>query len=186
MARDHEIANIVAGLMHRYQKENNVENECVTNVQYLFDQLHSLGIKCKASPAIVMCEDAMINMGHVVIILDDGSVIDPSYEIAKLQNIQYYDNIKTFINIFHKECFEDEETKDVFKNIIKHFISFNNLANRINDSIQTGKTAVVCDNKHYHKQADYIDIHFSHYFFTYLQSQENQEKRENQEKVGYP
>jgi len=181
MSRDMDIANIVAGLMHRYQKANNVENECVTNVQYLFDQLHSLGIKCKASPAIVMSEDEMINKGHVVILLEDGSVIDPSYEIARLQNIQYYDNIKVFINMFHKECFEDEETKDVFKDIIKHFISFNNLANRINDSLQTGKTAVVCDNKHYNKQADYMDIHLSFYFSKYL---ENREKGENQEKSG--
>lgn len=171
MASDHEIAFAYAGLMHQYQKANNVKQECVTNVQYLIDQLHSIGIKCKASAVIVMSKN-VINRGHVVIILDDGSVVDPSYEIAKLQNIQYYDNIRAFTDIFHKECFEDEQTKtDFLKLVIKDFLHFTGLADKINNSLQHGNSFLVFDEEHYNKQADFMDD-FMRSFSKYLENRE--------------
>jgi hypothetical protein len=181
--RDKEIAFALAGLMLRYQKENKVKKQCVTNVQYLFDQLILHGVKCKAKPAIV-CNKTHIIRGHVVIVLDDGTIVDPSYEIAQLQDTQYIGNIKVFSSLLKYDDSQSQSKEDFLKQTITDFLDFNKLAEDINKS-QHCKSFIITDKEHYNKQADYIDAKSSLWAVsTYLEKQENRENQENREKAG--
>lgn len=141
-------------LMHKYQKENNITKQCVTNVQYLYDIF-----KCNVNEYFtfeavpVMCigirNDAIIIVkGHLVFKIEDR-IIDPSYEIDSLENLHIYDNIKLFIDALSvNEALHDFVKKD----IITTFLTFKSFADQINSG-----GLVITDKDYYNKQADYVD-----------------------------
>tara|TARA_R110000868_G_scaffold231293_1_gene484660 strand:- start:3568 stop:4080 length:513 start_codon:yes stop_codon:yes gene_type:complete len=152
------IANIVLSMME-YQKENQIENRCVTNVQYLYDIMKKCSIinfKTKAVIVVSSDEDTktlQIVSGHLIIEVDDATIIDPSYDISCLKNKTYVDSIKVLLDLFTNPA----ELKTVFdmKKIVTDYTKFINLSEQLNNGER------ICANEHYDKQANYIENLYS-------------------------
>jgi len=143
------LANIVL-LMREYQKKHNIKKQCVTNCQYLYDTFKAnyplKNVKVKAVIGILPNEDeTIIYEGHVVVEVDEV-IFEPSYEVYSIRNIEYFDNIKQFKNVF---AFRN---KNDIKDIIKEFIDFTKIADTINNGELT-----ISDKEHYDNQADYVE-----------------------------
>jgi hypothetical protein len=153
------ISNIILS-MREYQKENNITKQCITNSQYLYDIIKmnsSNNVKTKA--VFVFSdkneEDACIFIsGHLVVVLDDDTMIDPSYDIFCLKNTSYFDNIKDLMNIFDDKVLV--KTKVDIKKIIRDHIHFMKIAEQINNG-----DCVITEKEHYNRQADYIEKIYS-------------------------
>ena len=153
------ISNIILS-MREYQKENNITKQCITNSQYLYDIIKmnsSNNVKTKA--VFVFSdkneEDACIFIsGHLVVVLDDDTMIDPSYDIFCLKNTSYFDNIKDLMNIFDDKVLV--KTKFDIKKIIRDHIHFMKIAEQINNG-----DCVITEKEHYNRQADYIEKIYS-------------------------
>lgn len=126
--------NLIANWMCAYQKEHNIKGRCCDNVTILYDIIKS-SFK-SLNPVfknVVVCSEKngspMVCEGHIVIQLDNGSIIDPSYEIASLKNSDYLDNFENF-----RKCLGDI---DVFKPLMsrfeKEFNRFKGYAKRMNN-----------------------------------------------------
>jgi hypothetical protein len=93
--------------------------------------------------------------GHLVLILDDNeTVIDSSYDIFRLKNISYYDNVKDLIDIF-KDKTELKKRFDL-KTLFSEHIQFMKLAEQINNG-----EFIITDKQFYDNQADYIEKLYS-------------------------
>lgn len=149
------MSNIILS-MREYQEKKCIRKQCITNVQYLYNcikQNSSNNVKAKA--VIVFSNNAeadttTIVEGHLVVVLDHELIIEPSYDIFRLKNITYFDNIKDFIDIF-----EDKDilkTKVDIKNILYELITFTKFAYQINNG-----ELLIADKKNYNEQADYIE-----------------------------
>jgi hypothetical protein len=143
-------------LMRKYQKENNIKKECVTNVQYLYDSIKMiLKNNVKAKAVYVFGEDyvkehSFFSGGHLILTFDDDEnmVIDPSYEVYSLKNKRYFSNIKDLLDSFSN--IDTIDTNSIKKMVNDH-ITFIKLANQINNG-----DLLVCDREHYNNQADYV------------------------------
>jgi hypothetical protein len=143
------LANIVL-LMREYQKKHNIKRQCVTNCQYLYDTFKAnyplSDVKVKAVIGILSNEDeTIIYEGHVVVEVEEV-IFEPSYEVYSIRNIEYFDNIKQFKNVF---AFRN---KNDMKDTIKEFINFTKIADTINNGELT-----ITDKEHYDNQADYVE-----------------------------
>jgi hypothetical protein len=142
-------------LMHDYQQKNNIKGECIVNTQYLLDCLKDIKVAVEADAVIVIGHDlndksneyVVIN-GHIVMRIDDD-IMEPSYEIARLKNRQYFGNYQTYRAFIDKhkieELIDTEETKAMY-------LKFNEIAQRIN----AGKFERL-DDSYYDAQASYVD-----------------------------
>jgi len=144
------LANIVL-LMREYQKKHNIKKQCVTNCQYLYDTFKENcplnNIIVKAVIGILLNDDrTIIYKGHVVVEVDEEFIIEPSYEVYSIGNIEYFDNIKQFKNRF------TFPNKNDMKDMIKEFICFTKLADIINNGELT-----FTDKEYYNNQADYVE-----------------------------
>ena len=156
MERSILVANIILS-MREFQKENNIRKQCLTNSQYLYDiikmNFSSSNVKTKA--VLVFSGDDEANVGtivggHLVVILGDETVIEPSYDIFCLKNKSYFDNIKDFMDAFVDKV-ELKNRLDV-KKIVSEHISFMKFAEQINNGEH-----VITEDKFYNEQADYIE-----------------------------
>ena len=104
--KERMLANIVLYL-REYQKMHNIKKKCITNCQYLYDNLKANfplnDIKIKA--VICMSSNKDINTtilyaGHVVVEVDEEFIFEPSYEVYSIDNIEYFDNIKKSLIVF--------------------------------------------------------------------------------------
>lgn len=147
------VANVILS-MRQYQKENGIEKQCITNTQYLYDFImtnSTSDVKVKAVLVIGEREEGVLCLvsGHLVVILDDELVIDPSYDVSSLKNRRYFDNVNDFL-----KCISDvDRTKfpvDV-KTIIESQLKFMKYAKKMNNG-----DCLVVDEDFYNKQADYI------------------------------
>ena len=137
-------------LMREYQKKHNIKKQCVTNCQYLYDTLKANyplnNIKVKAVLGISSNDDrTIIYEGHVVVDVDEKFILEPSYEVYSTDNIEYFDNIKQFMNKY-------KIPKNDMKGVIKEFIDFTKLADAINNEELT-----ITDTEYYNNQADYVE-----------------------------
>lgn len=140
--------------MREFQKINCIKEQCVTNVQYLYDciKMNNLyNLKVKVKPVIVVSFDKETKTiicvgGHLIVESDDGTIFEPSYDIFRLKNKTYFYNIKNLMDSY------DNELKTDIKTIICLFIRFVKLAEQINNG-----ELVICDNEFYNNQADYIE-----------------------------
>jgi hypothetical protein len=158
MDRTTFIANIILS-MREFQKEHNITSQCVTNAQYLYDIIKtntSNDVKTKA--VFVFSNDNMETAffvgGHLVILLDDDTVIDPSYDIFCRTNNRYFDNVKDFMNIFDDKT--ALSTRIDIKKLLHDHITFMKLAERINNG-----EFIITEKKFYNDQADYIEKLYS-------------------------
>jgi len=60
----------------------------------------------------------IIYEGHVVVEVDEKFILEPSYEVYSTDNIEYFDNIKQFMNTYKFP------NKNDMKHLIKDFVSF--------------------------------------------------------------
>ena len=138
-------------LMREYQKKHKIKKQCVTNCQYFYDNFKANcplnTIKVKAVIGISLNDDrTIVYAGHVVVEVDEEFIIEPSYEVYSMYNIEYFDNIKQLMNVF---AFPN---KNDMKDAIKEFICFTKLADTINNGELT-----ITDKEHYNNQADYVE-----------------------------
>lgn len=145
--------------MRDFQRKNNIKNKCVTNAVYLYDcmrvsmdAINDISIKAMIvvsgnhkSPTFTICS------GHLVVVVN-GNIIDPSYDIFSLKNKKYYDNIADCLNSV--EGLSDTH----IKLIIKRHIQFVAYEKPLND-----EGALAIDETYYHQQADYVDKYLSKY-----------------------
>ncbi len=139
-------------LMREYQKQNNIKNNCSTNTQYLYDCIKQnfINANVKACAVIVISTENDITTcvaGHLVILLDNTIIIDPSYDVYKKINKSYCNNVKDFI-----ELYSGGMEKLFIKEVCTKYIYFMSLA----DSINKGKI-LINDKTYYNEQADYIE-----------------------------
>lgn len=142
--------------MREFQKRNNIQKECVTNVQYLYNvikQFTSSGVEAKPVIVINCNGDSVKYIVHMVLVIDNDVMVDPSYEIFSLQNAHYFDNIKDLLSNFPLEYVQENiEFKETLADTIKAFNTFIRLANQINSGELT-----ICSKDFYEKQANYIN-----------------------------
>ena len=149
------MSNIILS-MREFQEKNRIKKQCITNAQYLYDcikQNSNNNVKAKAVIAFSNNDEtdtATFVAGHLVVVIDDDLIVDPSYDTFCLKNISYFDNIKDFI-----DSFDDKDilkTKIDIKKIIYQHIKFTKYAEQINND-----EFLITDKKFYHDQADYIE-----------------------------
>jgi hypothetical protein len=92
--------------------------------------------------------------GHLVVVLDDETIIDPSYDIFCLKNISYFDNIKDLMDIFYDKV--ELKSKIDMKKLIRDHIHFMKISEKINNG-----ELIITEKEHYNKQADYIENLYS-------------------------
>lgn len=144
----------IVNAMHKYQKINNVKGCCMTNALILYDIVRlstAKNVKVKAVYAISYDTETQICRifeGHVVLSLGNNQLIEPSWELEKLKDVQYFDSINTLLKVY--KGFDRKE----LPRIIKAHIHFTNIANRINNG-----EFLISDKEHYHKQLDYLIQH---------------------------
>lgn len=147
-------------LMREFQRQHNVRGKCVNNTQYMLEVIKLLRISNAKAKAVYVFSNALelqatIFIGaHVVIELDDGTIIDPSYEIDNLKHKVYFDNIKTFIGKF-----DDIEKAKLMKGIdVKQLIREHLRSVQLAEEMNTGKF-IITDENYYKAQADYVMEH---------------------------
>ena len=148
------LSNIILS-MREFQEKNCIKKQCVTNAQYLYDcikQNTNNNVKVKAILAFsenAETDTAIYVAGHLVVVLDDELIVDPSYDIFCLKNKSYFYNIKDFIDYFDDK--DMLKTKFDIKKIIREHIRFTKFAEQINND-----ECIITNRKFYDEQADYI------------------------------
>lgn len=148
-----KMANVVL-MMREYQKINNIKRRCITNAQFLYDNMTRISTKNDIQTRSVIVvglsnEDTYVILGgHIVVVLD-GDVIEPSYDIYSINDVCYYDNVKDFM----EDCSLVIE-KDLIKKTIQNFLEFQKYEKRINSG---GFLVSGDDLIYYNEQADYIE-----------------------------
>lgn len=145
-------------MMYDYQRINSVNGNCVTNCQYLYDQIHDVHfIDVKFKPVIATGTRKRItnrhieldhySIVHLVLVVNDGfmeQIVDPSYEVVSLEDLKYYTTIKDWKNNHPKKDFVDKKG-------ITDFLDFVKIAQQMNDG-----QFCVTNREWYDGQADYI------------------------------
>ena len=115
----------VLGIINKYQYENNITKECLTNVQIIFQYMLThepiTPVIIKPVIAVIKCENNLtICTNHVVIKIDD-IIIDPSYEYNKYSNVVYYENYNDFIINTFGSNYKGLYTKKMYKRAFNEF-----------------------------------------------------------------
>ena len=136
--------------MRKYQKINKVEDQCMTNCQYLYDciKFNNIDVKLSVRPIYVVSidEDTFTLMGgHVVVMLGD-TLLEPSYDVHTTKNKKYYHNISDVLRVYKIP------DKSLIKKAIKDHIKFQKIADEINSGV-----ILIASREHYNKQADYVE-----------------------------
>jgi len=133
---DSQIKNIdlIANWMCAYQKEHNIKGRCCDNVTILYDIIKSTfkllnPVFKNVVVSYIVNDISYICEGHIVIQLDNGCLIDPSYEIAKHKDSSYLDNFETF----RENVKSNDAVKPLINGIEKGFNRFKGYAKRMNN-----------------------------------------------------
>jgi hypothetical protein len=158
MEQTHLLLNIINS-MRKFQEVNLIKKQCITNSQYLYDIIISNRYftrdEIRVKAVIVVSSDEELDTftfvgGHLVLVFDDGSIIDPSYDIFSLKNRSYFDNIKDVMDSFKNE--DKELLKTNFKKGFVDHIHFMKIAEQINSG-----ECLITEKQFYNDQADYIE-----------------------------
>ncbi len=150
-------------LMLEFQKANGIVKQCVTNTQYLYDcvKANISETLVKAQACIVVVEHPEIKtiefINHVTLRFQDGTVLDPSYEVYSKENKSYYATIAELMDVVEPGYFEKVDGgQSLFREMVSNHIEFVGMARRINDG-----GCLVTNREFYHAQADYVEANFS-------------------------
>ena len=145
-------------LMFEYQKNNNVEKQCITNCQYFLDCIKAncpdLNPEAVACIVCIIDDDikAIVYMNHVMIRCGD-KYIEPSYELDVIPDTNKY-HYFTISDLKSNTPFRNAD-KEFIKQSISNHIYFIDVARRIN----AGKEVVIASSALYKAQADYVEQH---------------------------
>ena len=116
-----------------FQKKNDIKGQCLTHTQYLYDSLNVSGIPVKAKAVIAVYENKeklqREIVVHMCLQLENGKLIDPSYEINNEDAI-YIDRFSQLPS----ECINSKNNKGL-----------------------SVKEIVVGNREYYHKLAEYME-----------------------------
>ena len=139
--------------MYAYQKKNDIKGKCLTNCQTLLDISRSLGVnemKSCACICVAYCgAEKLIFKKHIILLLSNGAVYDPSYEVYSLENKMYY---HTYVS------YNQVENPPFEKDDISGFIEFIGISNQMNNGdfkLLQGK-----ELDYYNNQFNYIMDHY--------------------------
>lgn len=147
--------------MREYQKINGISGKCVINAKYLYDTIkHNFKNPKMEAKAVVVVgyseakKSDIFICGHLVVLLEGKTVLDPSYEIHSLTNKKYYMDLnELFASIDHKS---KKRAQKKFRTYIGNPFGIHrgmtNVANHVNSGFD-----VVDDYKYYNDQADYVE-----------------------------
>jgi len=139
----------VISLMHKFQQERGVKDQCVTNTQFVYDTFkHNYDIDVKARACIVLSQDIKNKelkvIIHLVLTVGD-KIIDPSYDVFSLKPHYCFD--------FASFSKATKATMLGFqKKYLIIFLKFLDLAKRINEG-----QLIITDKQHYNDQADFLE-----------------------------
>jgi len=156
LMRNKIVCNELVRLMREFQETNNITSQCVTNCTYFSDHVKCNGIgNAKVKQVVAVGQDdngnSKIVMGHLVVVLDDVEIIDPSNDVYSMKCLHYFDNAKDLMFYIQPANLP----KDTIGGILQHIISFKKLAERINHG-----DFLICDRHHYLSQADFVESCF--------------------------
>ena len=149
---------IVLNGMYKYQKNNNITKQCITNSMYLRDTLIANGIHSKVNAVMAVWannDNELYNCVHMVVEYNDF-VLDPSYEIH-IKDACYYDQIKLVMEMYKDNNLKLSEEQ--IKELITKHIKMIKTAERINKG-----ECLVVDKDYYHSQADDVEKYVKKYF----------------------
>jgi hypothetical protein len=159
-----------------YQRKHGVENQCVTNTQFLYDQVKLFCTTCsitelKITATPVMCVSTYggmvrVTMGHVVLVLSyplcsffpsasKEVLIDPSYTVFAQENKTYFHSVQTCVDYLNS-AYPMLASPSKIEEIEETFALFVELASEINRGNLTVSSMTV-----YNAQAEYIDRIFT-------------------------
>jgi hypothetical protein len=174
---------LIVSAMREYQRQNKIKKMCINNTQYLFDLLKVLipEHKVEIKSVIGFCADengiSITITGHLVIYVNNEYVIDPSYDIFKIEhilnsNLQVYANIIDFKNTIGDEnyrvLYKEKKVMDE-KKLIKDAIQFQRFAKEMNEG-----RFIITDRDYYDNQADFVerlqkaDLCFNNFMLNHL------------------
>jgi hypothetical protein len=157
--------NSLVEKMYEYQRKHGIKGECLANTQYLYDSVNASipGINAKAFAVIayrqihkehgikdrkrhIEVQHHLIT--HMVLQIGDSKLIDPSAEVADMDNIQYVgSNICNLLKKLRMEGLSESEIKDG----LKQYLLFKSYAERMNSG-----ELLVANKVYYNNQADHI------------------------------
>jgi len=130
---------MILDAMIKYQKENNITRECVTNVQFLYRivKTNFPELSVKVIPIIYFNDfrtksgefyDIKIQTGHLVLEIEELGFLECSYDMLdRLKTATVYKTVK--------ECVENEPffaNKEAKKMLIENVLYFQKVANDMN------------------------------------------------------
>jgi len=143
------IANIILK-MRKYQKINKVEDQCITNCQYLYDcfKFNNFDVNFSVRPIYVVSidQDTLTLMGGHVVVMTRDALLESSYDVHTMKNKKYYHNISDVLRVYKIH------DKSILKKAIKDHIKFQKIADEINSGVM-----LIVSKEHYNKQADYVE-----------------------------
>ena len=151
------ISNVITSMME-YQKNNTITKHSVANAQYLHNIIktspHKIDVKAKAVIAVsTNYEENKITFvsGHVILMLDNEIMVDPSYDVSCMPNTTYFETVTDLINAVN-------DTDTLKQNVDIKQITFEHIETmKISKLINDGKFAVVeKEQNHYKKQSEHI------------------------------
>lgn len=136
-----------------YQKLHHIENECVTNVMYVYDTLKTMGLPvcAKAVYYTWMCPlriKVAVCAGHLILLLD-GEKLEVSYEFLNgFMSIGVYtDTLRELVEVQHTL----KDDKQFLSKSLELHTHFKRLAERINSG-----ELIVSNSEYYHQLHDYV------------------------------
>jgi hypothetical protein len=132
----------ITSRMHEYQKQNNVKQCCVTNVQIFMDLLRSKW-NVKAMPCVVVSPG--MGMVHLIVYAENKHIMEPSYDMFSTKPKEY---VMTLKDLFTKY----PPTLSNKKWFVEQFLQFQRIADEINRG-----DFCWSDNKVYFDQWDIIE-----------------------------
>lgn len=141
--------------MYKYQKRRGIVKKCIDNTQFALDCIKESypGANVKATAILMTSFDPdeghmRVCGGHLVILVDDNHILDPSYETSSAPNNRYFKTLSALLEAYPKV----KNDKALLANTIKLFFDFSKFAERINNG-----DIMLTDRTYYNDQADFLE-----------------------------
>ena len=149
-----ETLTLIQISMLKYQKQNNIEKNCITNTQVLYDivKINYPELQPKAKAVICYFKDGDVGVLYSHLLLEINllgyRIIEVSYDVIKHIPVVYFES---FINLKKDFANFDELDKDKIKSILKMYLKLKNIENIINNG-----TFQISSIEYYNNLMDYI------------------------------
>lgn len=91
---------LILEYMYEYQKHYNIENECIINCQvlkHILERNTDMKVECISVATIGndTSDTTCFTIGHVVLLVN-GILFDPSYQVTQMKNVEYFTDYKEY------------------------------------------------------------------------------------------